>query len=109
MMILRVFNVPDELLLRIANRAAGQGVTSSDVVRSFIDEWLLLEQKPLRDDVNLTTARSFYLTRKQDKALTEFAEKSNSTVTKGMAFRAALIHGIGYHDITGSTPVMDKK
>lgn len=93
-LLLRVFAIPEDIELRLSNRASGVGVAKADLARQYVDEMIVSGIVP---DISETKAplvmRSYYLTVTQDAALTALAAADNKT--KGQLFRAALIRGMG--------------
>lgn len=95
MLRLKTFKVPEDLALRLSNRTALlPQQTRGKVTRGYVER--LLQNPPAvlpSVDETRLVLRSYYLTPKQDDALTALALKLN--VTKGKLFRLALASALG--------------
>lgn len=99
---LRTLKVPEEIDLRLSNRADGLKQSKADLARQYLDEFLGQEVNlTLTEKVDSLVLRTFYLTSEQDTKLDDLVirAKSQGIVTsKGQLFRAALRAGLGVAD-----------
>jgi hypothetical protein len=99
---LRTFKVPEDIELRLSNRAEGLGQNKADLARQYVDEMLAANDVPQISETGAPLVlRTYYLTPEQDSKLESWSERaarSGTRPSKGQLFRAALIRGLGVAD-----------